>query len=810
MRKQVISAALCAMLLFGAGGCKEECSAGKLEVWSYTAAERILRDKDYAASFKRAGRLDILACKNEEEGGQLILTPEKAVKNYTLVLSDLKSADGKTLKKESFSVYHQKYRNVTVASEGYSAGLGWYPDALLPMAKAEEYGENKISAGENQGVTVSCKVPAEQDAGKYTGTFLLRADGTEYEIPASVTVTDYTLSDEVTAKSCFLLGRHYLQFYGDSTMENYERYYEYLVEHRVMPMYLPALNYDISDYTARAHEYAAREDVSSFAVPYKETYSKTHKDIDVDWDFLEEMTKSLALKSIETGVNIVGKCYYYFGIIDEARMGGIEDRAARICNQAYLLVNRLADELAAAASVTGEIKDEVCASLRKIPCLETSEYTERMNNGGEGVRTWCPLFNYFDTATEREFYKSLGTETWWYGCIGPNNPYPTYQIDDALISSRIVSWMQKDYGLAGNLYWETVFWTRYRDEVREKTDVYEGDPMHFPGDNGDGYLVYPGDVYGIDGPVGSIRLESIRDGLEDYEMLAELEKRYAATGVDDTDLLQTLYSRLYAGARVTTTAGEFMRVRETLYGAAALCQGYDTYISDIRATGEKTVFEILAADGVALKAGGKLLSGAEAEKEGYKRYTVEVSLEGPSNALSLTAEKDGKSQTMRLDLGGKSTLLTTLDGNGALEAFSSDMAELSVADGTLEDDNMDTRVLKAVFGASTDKVQSLRFTAAGLSALPESDTLLFDLYNMDGDVGLTVYVSVSAKPVLIPVGAVTLKHGYQKVTLSDLGSLAWDTYGDVRYIAFHFGSKSDVARTVLIDNIVLRAREVTE
>ena len=107
-------------------------------------------------------------------------------------------------------------------------------------------------------------------------------------------------------------------------------------------------------------------------------------------------------------------------------------------------------------------------------------------------------------------------------------------------------------------------------------------------------------------------------------------------------------------------------------------------------------------------------------------------------------------------------------------------------------------------------MQSLRFTAAGLSALPESDTLLFDRYNMDGDVGLTVYVSVSAKPVLIPVGAVTLKHGYQKVTLSDLGSLAWDTYGDVRYIAFHFGSKSDVARTVLIDNIVLRAREVTE
>ena len=33
--------------------------------------------------------------------------------------------------------------------------------------------------------------------------------------------------------------------------------------------------------------------------------------------------------------------------------------------------------------------------------------------------------------------------------------------------------------------------------------------------HGDGVLVYPG----IDGPIGSIRLANIRDGLEDYEYL---------------------------------------------------------------------------------------------------------------------------------------------------------------------------------------------------------------------------------------------------------------------------------------------------
>ncbi|MFQ7077198.1 MAG: hypothetical protein ACLRSW_04250 [Christensenellaceae bacterium] len=128
-----------------------------------------------------------------------------------------------------------------------------------------------------------------------------------------MTVTDYTLSDEVTAKSCFLLQA----LSAILRRQHHGKLREILRVSGGTPRnaHAPAaLNYDISDYTARAHEYAARGRFL-FAVPYKETYSKTHKDIDVDWDFLEEMTRSLALKAIETGVNIVGKCYYYFGIM---------------------------------------------------------------------------------------------------------------------------------------------------------------------------------------------------------------------------------------------------------------------------------------------------------------------------------------------------------------------------------------------------------------------------------------------------------------------------------------------------------------
>jgi hypothetical protein len=63
------------------------------------------------------------------------------------------------------------------------------------------------------------------------------------------------------------------------------------------------------------------------------------------------------------------------------------------------------------------------------------------------------------------------------------------------------------------------------------------DPWHNPGFahpvhyNGGGCLFYPGVPYGIDGPVASMRLKNLRDGMEDYEHFVLLEKRRGADAV---------------------------------------------------------------------------------------------------------------------------------------------------------------------------------------------------------------------------------------------------------------------------------------
>jgi hypothetical protein len=45
--------------------------------------------------------------------------------------------------------------------------------------------------------------------------------------------------------------------------------------------------------------------------------------------------------------------------------------------------------------------------------------------------------------------------------------------------------------------------------------------------NGDGYLVYPGAPIGQDRAVPSVRLAQVREGLEDYQLLALLETKIA-------------------------------------------------------------------------------------------------------------------------------------------------------------------------------------------------------------------------------------------------------------------------------------------
>lgn len=114
-----------------------------------------------------------------------------------------------------------------------------------------------------------------------------------------------------------------------------------------------------------------------------------------------------------------------------------------------------------------------------------------------------------------------GETVWLYTCLSAFvHDYPNLFIDTDGQGQRVLPWLAYRYGMSGLLYWQTVH--AYQPEV---------DPWTAPRlvmTNGEGNLLYPGTPEVPDlrahGPVPSLRLVLLRDGLEDYEYLAMLDR----------------------------------------------------------------------------------------------------------------------------------------------------------------------------------------------------------------------------------------------------------------------------------------------
>jgi hypothetical protein len=134
------------------------------------------------------------------------------------------------------------------------------------------------------------------------------------------------------------------------------------------------------------------------------------------------------------------------------------------------------------------------------------------------VNVWCPHLLYLDSEPNfRKFLKSrknAGESIWWYVCNNPREPYNNMQIDQNAMAHRVLLWQQKREGIEGLLYWHTTYWDK-----KFTADPWLNMDTIGTGFYGDGSLLYPGKKVGIDGPVGSLRLETLRDSLEDFDYL---------------------------------------------------------------------------------------------------------------------------------------------------------------------------------------------------------------------------------------------------------------------------------------------------
>ncbi|MFA6715684.1 MAG: DUF4091 domain-containing protein, partial [Victivallaceae bacterium] len=123
-----------------------------------------------------------------------------------------------------------------------------------------------------------------------------------------------------------------------------------------------------------------------------------------------------------------------------------------------------------------------------------------------------------------------GKKIWWFINKAALYPYPNWFINESAVNHRILFWMAWKYKIDGVCGWGADAWlkvTKNQGQTSFNNNYfYFGSPLGYAGN---GSLYYPGPDKT---QIPSIRLENIRDGLEDYEyfcvlkeQIKELEKR---------------------------------------------------------------------------------------------------------------------------------------------------------------------------------------------------------------------------------------------------------------------------------------------
>lgn len=170
--------------------------------------------------------------------------------------------------------------------------------------------------------------------------------------------------------------------------------------------------------------------------------------------------------------------------------------------------------------------------LRIIEACHTKDLVGAMD-------VWVPQLNFLhhDFAHYQERQKA-GEEVWFYTCVFPQGEYANRFIELPLVKTRLLHWINYQYGVTGYLHWGYNHWTA--DSPFTHTTRPHGGPPYLPA--GDAWVVYPGK----EGPLDSIRFEAMRDGIADYELLsllAEKDKaaadRLSAKHVLDFDKYET-------------------------------------------------------------------------------------------------------------------------------------------------------------------------------------------------------------------------------------------------------------------------------
>lgn len=828
--KKILTPILAGVMLLSAcsegaaGGGVDYAKLSDVEFWSTYSTEKVIQNNvSMYDAIKQDAVIDVTAIRGEEEAGQIIMTAgNKPVKEYDIVLSDLAGQNNAVFSKNNIKVYHELYIEVGAAGEYYTTA-GFYPDALAPFEGVKAVKETGFDKNSNQGLYISFDVPENQPAGTYTGSVGVVINGQTKNIPVTLNVPAVTIGKETHVASSFLNEWYFYRGELDTTEDMYDKYNKALFDYRLGCNNVTVYEEDVDYYAEKVCEYAALIECPGYNIPwFSKNYSSNPYNLNgrdivgphaYDIEKLCLYLRVIADKGLETGVDPFKKAFIYGW--DEPDLSFGTDRAAIYVKEWSYIVKQckkiVLEELAqkSVSADKKELLDDIIESLDNLPHLVLSNKFLNMEiDLDEEEISYGPYFSALGGQASRDRYRlGEGNPLWWYGCTAPRSPNPTYHIDDTVLSARIESWMKADYNIQGNLYWSTCLYSEpgQAEAITYPENFYTGNAARSLSVNGEGFLFYPGKKYGVDGPIPSLRLEQIRDGLEEYEMIYSLKQIYGEVGAltgetgSEEEIMSYLYDTLYSGTYVSTTHTAFAAARKALLSLTELAQSdAKVCILDVTA-GRDYTFKIFVKDGYTLKQDGVALENGKAVNGG-KVYDMVLKV-SEGKKLNLSVEVGGRTLGLYMNFGSASTNYNAAYAmeNGIIKqrATNSNTVATELVNATIVNSaaEADEKYIKLLLGEASTAIQDFVIDSEVIRAINTTDDkLVIRLFNAGEPVNVEFMIRRGSDKGWETKGSMTLENGINSISFNGLSGYNYNKIGYIDGVRVRIGAKGDSAR----------------
>ena len=522
-------------------GARLAASDSRLGLWTVSSGWKVPRSAPPLPRAHVQG-VSLAAARNEAEATQLVLSPTAPIEDVSVAVEGLPTELNATVWRVGY---------IQIATPTDSLGMtGPMADPLPPQTSGLA-----VEKGQAQPFWVRIRPSKGVEAGTYRGRLVVsaraRREAIRADVPFAVEVFDFDFPDAVTIRSLFNVNLGDVNRYHHArTQEDRERledlYLEALAENHLSPFRWtqytkwnvrwegdePVLETAAFDRAMRRVK--AKHGFNSFRVSGFNSPLCSN-------DF--GLGKANAHETVPAGL-----CGYVEGDAEyETRVAKLLRRTQEHFREQGFLEEAIFYCFDEPKPDALPIVQRGYARLRRyapgFKSVITAPVSEALLGG---PHIWCPTPAQLESDLQR-VRVAAGDEFWTYLAMGPKAPWVTLFPDHPGVELRLWLWQSWAKGLKGVVIWTTTLWNgaanRLPRGVMQNPYV---DAMSYNSRNGvygncDGRLLYPplstvgGDethplvprpardaLCCFERPVSSIRLEMLRDGIEDYECLVRL------------------------------------------------------------------------------------------------------------------------------------------------------------------------------------------------------------------------------------------------------------------------------------------------